>query len=103
MVGNRACDMITEGHDDGARGRLSAARADRPPTTEVSAAILDAARAIGAIHAEPVGPDARCGSTPDPVGHYLGGWHGAFPAGGPIVSLTPEPSGVEPSLMGVAP
>lgn len=34
---------------------------------------------------------ARCRSTPDPVGHYLGGWHGAFRAGGPIVSLTPGP------------
>jgi hypothetical protein len=51
MVGNRACDLITKGRDDGARGRLSAARAERPPTSDVSAAILDAARAIGAIHA----------------------------------------------------
>src|SRR3954464_12136322 len=75
----------------------------RPPPPGVRGGPAAAPGAAGGIPAEPVGPDARCGSTPDPVGHYLGGWHGAFPAGGPIVSLTPEPSGVEPSLMGVAP
>src|SRR4051794_37251832 len=54
--------------------------------------LVAGAAALGPTTPAPAGSrapqtDARCGSTPDPVGHYLGGRHGAFPAGRPIVSL----------------
>src|SRR3954469_1799935 len=77
---------------DHASGGVGAERADELGRDELVAG----AAALGPTTPAAAGSrapqtDARCGSTPDPVGHYLGGRHGAFPAGRPIVSLTPEP------------
>src|SRR3954451_732437 len=73
---------------DHASGGVGAERADELGRDELVAG----AAALGPTTPAAAGSrapqtDARCGSTPDPVGHYLGGRHGAFPAGRPIVSL----------------